>query len=141
MKPTLALVPLLAFALAFALAPAIATPLACVGECTITGSSEAFILPVQEVQSGSSVVWTSIDIGHTNADGAVGGARCFVASYSAGDASSPVRFDIAGDQLTATTDGETQTCGNAVATPAGAFVLPYYCVIHPVMRGVLVVTA
>lgn len=118
-----------------------ATPLACSQNCTIAGSSTAYNPPVLELASGSSVVWTSTDIGHINADGVLNGDACFIAVYSTEDASSPTTFEIVGNTLEATVDGETLACNTASRLPDGSFVLPYYCVIHTPMRGALVITA
>lgn len=117
-----------------------ATPLACSANCTIGSSSTAFNPPVLEVASGSSVVWTSSDIGHVNADGILASDACFIVEYSTEAPSNPTTFKIVGNTLTATVGAETLTCATAQALPGGSFLLPYYCVIHTPMRGALVIS-
>lgn len=140
-------VPVLALALlaplAGALVPTPAAPVACAtDECRINAASAGYDPTVMTLSTGASVVWHSPDVTHVTRDLAVGAATpaCFEALGQGGEDAPPVRFDLVGTQLVATIEGVSTPCANAVATPGGA-VLPYFCVIHPTMRGALVVTA
>jgi plastocyanin len=114
-----------------------AMPLACTGTCVVAGSSLGFTPPVVQLKSGASIEWTSSDTGHVNADGLSGGGSCIRVSYGPGSPSTPVQLDIVAGGVV---NGGGTPCATAAQLPDGSFVLPYYCVIHPVMRGVIVVS-
>lgn len=133
----------LAILLALALAPlAAALPGVCEDPCVIASSSARGYEPVAAlVANGASVVWTTSDYTHVTANGRGfldGPDHCVEVIHDVDEPSPAVRFDLVGGVLYATTDGETRECQNVVATPAGAAV-PYYCVLHPTMRGVLTI--
>lgn len=128
---------------AVAALPAQSTPAACAADCTIMGHSYGYVAPVMEIRSGASVVWTSLDTAHTNAEGAPLSAvpTCFLAGFYPVRPADPVRFDIVGDELRATVGATTKTCTDARPLPDGSFLLAYHCLQHPLqMRGALVVS-
>ena len=135
----LAIVALLALAL---LPPVAAAPLpgTCGDPCVIEAASAGYSPLASVISTGASVVWHSADITHITRDTGVtaGSAACFEVIGAMGEDAPAVRFDIEGLAVVATVDGVSTPCANAVATPAGA-VIPYFCSIHPTMRGVLVV--
>jgi len=56
----------------------------------------------------------------------------------------PVRFDVSGGALFATSypgtaDASTSECTAAVVLPTGRFLLPFQCLIHPWMHGALLI--
>lgn len=119
--------------------PAEATPLACDPHCTITASAAAYIAPVTEIASGSSVHWMSIDIGHPTSEQTLlngGGSGCFHVAASPGVATPPVVFAIAGGGVTA--DGVP--CSSAIGLGDVGFALPYHCTQHPEMQAALIIT-
>ncbi len=120
-----------------------ATPAACADDCEIPSHSFGYVPPLFEVASGASVVWTSLDTIHVTADGAAGGdaGTCFFVDHHTTFDSIPVRFDFDGSTLTATADGRTSECGGVDVLPSGAALLQYFCVLHPNMRGALLVSA
>lgn len=126
------------------LAPlAAALPGVCADDCRIGSASFPGYEPVATIiANGASVTWFSTDNTHVQQDTPVGSSQtCFAVGAALGEDSLPVRFDIAGATLTATVDGETTTCRSAIGNAAGGFVVPYFCTIHPTMRGTLVITA
>lgn len=133
---------LLAAAAISVLAPAGATPAACADPCLITANGAGYLPPVVEIASGARAQWISTDVTHVNAEGTGVAAdeTCFVASYGTGAPSEPVTFRVTEAGLVAGADGREALCGTAVALPAGGYTLAYYCVLHPLMRGALVVT-
>lgn len=137
MKTTLVCIALALVSLA-ALAPAHATPLACADPCVVSANGVGYLPPVVELASGSSIAWISTDVTHVNAEGTgIGGAdTCFVATYGTTAPSAPVTFAATGSGLLA--DGEP--CPTATALPTGGYAMAYYCVLHPLMRGALLVT-
>lgn len=141
------LAPLVVLAALLALAaPAQPAPApTCDAECSIDSNAFGYQLPVTLVASGAAVTWRSLDTVHVTLDGAGFGEdrSCFTVVHNRVEPSPAVRFDVAGGVLTATTLSEagtsTEECVNASPLPDGAFVLPYFCSLHPSMRGVLVV--
>lgn len=132
-------------ALALALVPlASGLPGSCADPCVIASDGTfGYTPPAAVLASGGSVVWTSNDYTHITRDGRglLDGANpCFFVDHYPDQPSTAVRFDIVGSALLATAGGTTLPCLGAVATPAGA-VMPYFCTLHPTMRGTLVVTA
>lgn len=105
----------------------------------ISATDTGYSPPVVVVASGSNVEWQALDQTHVTQDTTTGGEPCFINLNIPNEASEPVRFDLAGSVLTATSYGETYACTSALTTPAGA-VLLYHCLIHPTMRGALVIT-
>lgn len=135
----------LALALALAVAPlAASAPATCADPCVVEPEAQlVYVAPVVAIASGGSVVWHHSDgYGHVQQDGKNFGDSdfCFSVAADAGDATSPVRFDLVdGTLYTTSADSGTLPCTNAALTPAGA-ALPYYCVLHNNMRGTIVVT-
>lgn len=123
------------------------TPL-CDGSCEVWSHSIGYLPPVVVLTSGSTVTWTSLDTSHVDSETLLldDTAPCFTVSSDIVTPTPPVRFDVVAGALVATTDPAgpaplSATCRNAVpAGPTGA-ALNYHCVLHPEMRGVLVVRA
>lgn len=97
---------------------------------------------VATLASGDSVAWRSLDETHVTQDeaGIFGAEPCLIAVSQQEGTSDPIRLDIRDGALFSTIGNEEFPCGNAIDADT-AFVLPYFCVLHPTMRGVLVVTA
>jgi len=121
-------------------APA-ALPIACASPCVISASGQTgYVAPVTDIATGTSVSWfTTEDNTHPTTEGiAAGSVGCFDAKITMEAPTAPVRFDLAGGGLTATSDTlGTQTCVSAVALPDGSAALFYHCRLHPNMIGVL----
>lgn len=132
--------PLLLVAL-LALPAVTALPALCGSDCRIAASTfPGYDPPLAVLASGSTVTFHSTDIQHVTRDSGVGSPRCFLVGHEGGQDSPPVRFDIVGGALVATAQGESAVCGSAVGDGAGGYALQYFCVLHPLMRGGLVVT-
>lgn len=133
MKPALALLALLA------------VPLVAAGGATtdIDATSTGYTPPVAVIASGDLVTWTSIDITHVQRDMTLtaSAVACFEVGAGHAETSPAVRFDATASGLVATVDGESRVCSGAIGAGAAGFVLPYFCSIHPTMRGALVITA
>jgi len=134
----------LAAALPGAASPAAATPLACADPCEIVTNAAAYVAPVTEIAGGTTVLWRTSDTSHPTADTADGAERCFIVAVGNGVAPVPVRFDVGGDSLLATTaagtpQAQTRTCSSASPLPAGGYALPYRCLLHPWMAGALLI--
>lgn len=118
----------------------------CDAECAIDANAFGYQLPVTHLQSGAVVTWRSLDSVHVTLDGSGFGDEeaCFVAIHNRLEPSTPIRFDIVAGALTATAltgDAEVPlACVTASPLPDGSFVLPYYCDLHPTMRGLLIVS-
>lgn len=131
------------------LAPAAPAPVFCDAACTISANAAGYVLPAVIVTSGAVVTWTSTDSTHVNRDGLplVGAQGTCISGDSFHPLAGPVseKLEIVGGVLYATKQGvPTPTavaCTGATALPDGSFLLPYYCSLHPTMRGALVVTA
>lgn len=138
-----ALVATLLFALAL-LPHANAAPPACdtSSVCVIEQNSFAYLSPVTLVPSGASIAFASLDTSHitTPGTGQGGGYGCFFEEAGAGETTDAIQLDVIDGALYATSDGRTAPCVDAVDLGGAGFALPYYCFIHPVPRGVLVVT-
>lgn len=123
--------------------PSAASPLACASPCEIPTNAAAYVAPVTEIASGTTVLWRTSDTSHPTADAADVSERCFLVPVGVGVAPVPVRFDIAGDAVLATTPGSSgpqiRTCTSASPLPAGGFSLPYRCLLHPWMVGTLLI--
>lgn len=137
------MIPLVVLLLAFPLVAPL--PATCADPCTVESTSNAYLPPVAAIASGSSVVFSSGDIGHVTVEGVALGETCFVAVASPESPPPPVTFRIVEGALRASyTDKggayHDAACASAVALPGGAFALPYTCRIHSTMHGVLVVT-
>lgn len=130
--------------LSFGLALGIALGLGLVGAegtTVIEAADSGYMLPVVAIASGDSVAWRSVDNTHVTQDTpARGGDPCFLALSQEQATSGPVRFDLVDGVLLATHQGDTLACSSAVSTPGGA-TLAYHCLIHPLMRGAIAVTA
>jgi hypothetical protein len=130
------------------LAPAAPAPLLCDAECTIQASAAGYVLPVVVVTSGAVVTWASTDSTHVNRDGLppAGPVGTCIQSDSFHPLTGTVseKLEIVDGVLYATKQGEPIptpiACTGATKLPDGSFLLHYYCVLHPTMRGALVVT-
>lgn len=142
-RRTLALA--LALALVVALVPMAAsapTPVCAEDACRIEQNSLAYLPPVAFVPEGAAVTFGSLDTSHVTADGISPGGTCLFASSAPGNDPPPTAFTIEDAGLFGTTAGlGTVLCATAIALPNGDFALPYQCVLHGHMRGMLVVTA
>lgn len=119
---------------------AVATPLQCASPCMITAEGWGYNLPVAEIGSGRDVLWTTDEPSHPTGEALQTGNRCFEVAVGKNQTPTPVRFDIAGGTLQATTPAGTKTCGSAIGIPAaGGFALAFRCLLHPYMNGLLLV--
>lgn len=126
--------------LALPLAAALGLPTTCASDCAVAASSLGYLIPANVIASGTSITWSSSDIGHITRDLTTGGANaCFEVLSTPGSPSQPVRFDVLDGALKATVDGVTTTCTTAVGVD-GTFAVTFFCTIHPTMRGALVVS-
>lgn len=124
----------------FALLPSAAgIALGCIPSCEVEAADTGYTSPVTVISSGDSIAWRSVDNAHVTQETAAGGGECFSVVSAGQETSEPVRFDLADGVLTATSYGDTYTCAFAIVTPESA-VLLYHCLIHPTMRGAIVVT-
>lgn len=113
-----------------------ATPLACADPCDVTATSAGYAAPIVDVIDGGSVVWRSLDVGHVQA----ASDFCFVQNANTFSQPEAVRFDLFAGGVAATIAGETLECADAVTLDDGTALLPYHCVLHPTMRGVVMVS-
>jgi plastocyanin len=126
-----------------------ATPLACADPCDVPGHSLGYRPPAVEIANGTRVLFTAVDIGHLTVEQNTlsSDPSCFAATASPTLPPEPVRFDILGDTVIATTNPGTASetaavCANAEQLFDGAWAVPFVCVFHPVlMKGSLVITA
>lgn len=124
------------------------TPLACTDPCEVESHSFGYRMPVVEVENGTNVLFTSIDIGHLTVEQNTVSSdpSCFAADANPTTPPPPVRFSIQDGSVVATTNPETEDASSAECLNArelfdGAYVVPFVCVFHPVlMKGALVVT-
>lgn len=139
-RPLLMSVTLVA-ALALPVAALPGTPVACDDPCRVESTSFAYVSPVVHLASGGSVEWGSLDTTHIHADGTgTGTTSCFDTVSFVDTRSEVVRFDVLDGALFATIGDETDECTTAEVLPDGRLAVPYYCLLHPVMRGTLVVS-
>lgn len=107
----------------------------CVPSCDVIAQPFGYVSPVTVAQSGSTVSWTSLSGGHPTAPD----STCFVVQASESTVGKAT-FRLDDERLFAAVDNVEKMCPDAVAAPDGSAILPYRCLIHPAMRGVLVVT-
>ena len=115
----------------------------CGDPCQVQVSTAGYVLPVDVITSGTTVVWTASSASHPTSDSARLD-RCFLVSIGFGSGPGPVRFDVVGADLIATSypgtaEESTAPCNSAAALPGGGFLLPFQCLIHPWMHGALLV--
>lgn len=134
----------LLFLLAGITGPALAAAEACAPSCTVQGLYLGYASPVTILTSGSSVTWVFLDplaAAHT-ATSSTGGSACMNMAFNAAHAVTG-QFVIQDEGLHALTPSVTGTrdalCTEASPLPDGTYVLPYFCLYHTHMRGVLVV--
>lgn len=112
---------------------------ACLPSCEIPSHlTFGFLPPVTEVERGSTVYWSTLDIGHTATDLE---GFCFNTNY-AGAQRGQATFTILEGRLFAASEvqgGELVECDAALALPGGSFVLHYVCAFHQRMEGDLVI--
>lgn len=110
----------------------------CLPACEVrTQAMLLFVPSVSLVESGSSLTWLSSDnTAHTATDRA---GYCFHSSFSPGGDGSALFF-IADGALFATSEaGDAQPCEAADVLPDGSFLLDYECLLHPNMKGKILV--
>jgi plastocyanin len=95
--------------------------------------------PVTQIRSGTQVLWTTATGSHPTTNTTSVAQQCFSVAVGPNVVPVAVQFDVADGALAATDDGKTTPCGNALALPTGAFLLPYQCILHVEMHGALVV--
>lgn len=123
--------------------PALAGDGTCLPSCEVSSSTVAFLPPVTIVERGSSVEWSSLDIGHAASDMWDGTTpptigTCFFTDYTPARPNSAY-FTIQDGALFALSDLGFEECEHATALPDGSFVLDYICPYHNRMTGTLVV--
>lgn len=125
-------------ALAASASPAMAGGGVCLPTCDIPSHTLGYFPPVTVVGRGSTVSWSTLDIGHTATDLE---GFCFHAEY-VGPQRGTATFTILDDKLFAvsdTQDGSPVECDAARALPDGSFLLHYACLYHQRMEGHLVI--
>lgn len=122
--------------------PAVAGGGLCIPSCEVTSNSAAFVPQATILERGSSVEWSSFDIGHAAADDAGPGpgsvGTCFWTDYTPARPNSAF-FTISEGVLLAVSDFGLLECEHARALPDGSFVLDYVCPYHDRMVGTLVI--
>lgn len=121
-----------------------ATPLRCASPCSVQTFSFGYVPPVSEIASGTEVLWATGDASHPTSDSLDNSSRCFSVPVGEGVTPVPVRFDVAGGEVSATVapgtpDEITKPCGTAIALETGDFALTYRCLLHFWMVGGLVI--
>ena len=109
---------------------------ACAPTCTLLAHTQAFVTPVAAVTSGSTVLWQTLDVGHTATD-RVGG--CFHTSFSEAELGRALLVVADGALYASGEGGPLEACASAQALPDGSFLLDYVCLFHPSMEGKLLV--
>lgn len=101
-----------------------------------------YVPPLTVVRAGEPLRWQAIDVLHTSTeqDLLAGAAEpCFDAWYGLAP-SAPVRFRVDGGAVAAREGaGVERPCTMAQALPGGGAAVPYYCALHPSMRGAILV--
>jgi hypothetical protein len=122
--------------------PVSATPAGCSGTCKVESFLGGYVPPVLEVTNASEVVWGSLDSSHSSWETPLVGttSSCFRVAMTSNDDSRPVKFEIQGSHVVATVSSTTDQCDAATPLPDGSFLVPYYCPIHPSMRGFILVS-
>lgn len=115
----------------------------CGDPCTILANGiGGYVPPAEVITSGTKVTWDALDTTHPTGD-ITDGDVCFIVTTTASTNSPPVRFDISGGGLWATTSPGTvneTTAECTSATPVdGGYVVKYECKIHPQMKAALVI--
>lgn len=108
----------------------------CVPTCEVISHDLGYASPVTLVTSGSTVTWSSIGLPHT----ATATDFCFHVAFS-GSSPDSASFRVDAGQLFVKVGTTEKKCAGAAALPDGTTVLPYYCILHQNMRGVLVVAS
>lgn len=123
--------------------PAVAGGGSCLPTCEVLSHLLAFVPPVTEVERGSSVEWSSLDIGHTASDQFGSGpptiGSCFNTDFTPASPGAAY-FTIEDGKLYAiseTAGGELVECEHATPLPDGSFVVDYICAFHNRMVGKL----
>ena len=101
-----------------------------------------FLPPATVVQSGSSVAWSTLDIGHTASETPdATGDMCFNVFFTPQGGPASARFDLEDGVAIAQGEGEERLACRGTALPDGSFAVDYVCLYHPTtMNGTIVVT-
>lgn len=128
--------------------PAQAADPLCDPACTIDQNGLAYLPPIALAPSGSEVTFAALDTAHYTVEGTgVGGGAspCFGVVNTPSVEAPAVRVTVRADGVYAEVlDGKglpAKRCAAAMDAGGIAFVLPYHCLLHPTMRGALLVTA
>lgn len=121
-----------------------ASPADCASPCVVTATFAGYVPPVVPIAGGTEVAWHTADPSHPTAD--FGADKCFRVPVGAGVTPVPVRFDVVGGGVEATTAPgtplqTTSPCTEVVALVDGSYAVPFHCLIHPHMVGTLRVDA
>lgn len=113
----------------------------CSDPCSVEALAVGYLSPVNDIASGTRVEWSASADSHPTSDTTDQVTRCFLVEVGVGVTPTPVRFDIDGGTLRATTapgtaEESTSTCVNATLLD-GSYILPFRCMIHGFMNGVL----
>ena len=113
----------------------------CADPCIVPSHAVGYLPPLVVIESGTSVVYTSLDTVHIHVDTpTLSGGDCFLTASKLASPADPVAFVIAGGALHASVaDGPPVRCDGAIGLAEGGFILPMHCTLHPQMRGTLLV--
>lgn len=107
----------------------------CIPSCEVVSHTFFFAPAIIEVDSGSTVTWSALDVVHTATDRA---DFCFDTHFNVG-APGSAYFAISEGALFSISDLGFAECAGATALPDGSFLQDYECLLHPNMEGKLLV--
>lgn len=108
----------------------------CAPSCAVVTNDYSYVTPITVVTTGATITWSSIGLPHT----ASAPDYCFNVAYS-GSAPGSATFRTEAGQLFVKVGNIEKKCAGAAALPDGTTVLPYVCILHQNMRGVIVVAS
>lgn len=121
-----------------------ATPLACEQGCTFLANENGYVTTNPEVASGALVTWTTEEATHPTGESAAFDS-CFNVYVGHHVEVVPVRFDIVGTSVIATTAPGTDAaaslpCSRTVPLAGGSFLVRFQCMLHVQMVSAMIVS-